>query len=96
MGGGGHPVCTIIIFVYVLRIIIYKKSIKNQYCCNELRVIWPIPHEILSEITRSTIIIKTISPVSAGNVIYGLYDPKYALRVIQTHTVGFYGPIRSR
>ena len=29
---GGHPVCTIIIFVYVLRIIIYKKSIKNQYC----------------------------------------------------------------
>ena len=38
----------------------------------------------------------TTSPVSAGNVIYGLYDPKYALRVIQTHTVGFYGPIRSR
>ena len=29
----GHPVCTIIIVVYVLRIIIYKKnSIKNQYC----------------------------------------------------------------
>ena len=59
-------------------------------------MIWPIPHEILSEITRSTIIIKTISPVSAGNVIYILYNPKYALRVIQTHTVGFYGPIRSR
>ena len=29
---GGHPVCTIMIFVYVLRIIIYKKIIKNQYC----------------------------------------------------------------
>ena len=26
------------------------------YICNELRVIWPIPHEILSVITRSTII----------------------------------------
>ena len=24
--------------------------------CNELRVIWPVPHEILSVITRSTII----------------------------------------
>ena len=24
-GGGGHPVCTIIIFVYVLRINIYNK-----------------------------------------------------------------------
>ena len=23
--GGGHPVCTVIIFVYVLRIIIYAK-----------------------------------------------------------------------
>ena len=57
--------------------------------CNELRVIWPIPHEILSVITRSTII-------TAGNVIYVLYNPKYALRVIQTHPVGFYGPIRSR
>ena len=29
---GVHPVCTITIFVYVLRIIIYKKIIKNQYC----------------------------------------------------------------
>ena len=26
------------------------------YICNELRVIWPVPHEILSVITRSTII----------------------------------------
>ena len=26
------------------------------YMCNELRVIWPIPHKILSVITRSTII----------------------------------------
>ena len=29
---------------------------KLMYDCNELRVIWPIPHEILSVITRSTII----------------------------------------
>ena len=27
-----------------------------MYMCNELRVIWPVPHEILSVITRSTII----------------------------------------
>ena len=28
----------------------------GYYICNELRVIWPVPHEILSVITRSTII----------------------------------------
>ena len=27
-----------------------------KYKCNELRVIWPVPHAILSVITRSTII----------------------------------------
>ena len=30
--------------------------IKDHCLCNELRVIWPIPHKILSVITRSTII----------------------------------------
>ena len=27
----------------------------TSFMCNELRVIWPVPHEILSVITRSTI-----------------------------------------
>ena len=31
-GGGGTLYVQFVIFVYVLRIIIYKKSIKNQYC----------------------------------------------------------------
>ena len=30
--------------------------LSNIYMCNELRVIWPIPHEVLSVITRLTII----------------------------------------
>ena len=38
---------------------IFRKLLNKYICiymCNELRVIWPVPHEILSVITRSTII----------------------------------------
>ena len=47
-------------------------------------------------ITRSTIIYETVSPGAAGINIYILYGSKYTVRVVQTHTVGFYGPFRSR
>ena len=46
--------------------------------------------------TRSTIIYETVSPGAAGINIYILYGSKYTVRVVQTHTVGFYGPFRSR
>ena len=61
-----------------------------------LGVLWPDLHEILNVTTRSTIIYETTSPDSAGNIIYILYGFKYTVRVIQTHTVGFCGPFRSR
>ena len=47
-------------------------------------------------ITRSTIIYETGSPGAAGINIYILYGSKYTVRVVQTHTVGFCGPFRSR
>ena len=35
---------------------VYLGYFLSGYRCNELRVIWPIPHEVLSVIARSTII----------------------------------------
>ena len=44
-----------------LKVVTFKCQIRvtelfDRLYCNELRVIWPVPHEILSVITRSTII----------------------------------------
>ena len=52
--------------------------------------------QIPNMITRSTIIYETVSPGAAGISIYIYYGSKYRVRVVQTHTVGFDGPFRSR
>ena len=42
-----------ILILYVFEAVLF---ICFVFMCNELGVIWPVPHEILSVITRSTII----------------------------------------
>ena len=64
--------------------------------CNELRGIMARSTQVPNMITRSTIIYETVSPGAAGISIYIYYGSKYRVRVVQTHTVGFDGPFRSR
>ena len=64
--------------------------------CNELRGIMARSTQIPNMITRSTIIYEIVSPGAAGISIYIYYGSKYRVRVVQTHTVGFDGPFRSR
>ena len=51
-----RPEFDINIYLVLLKDSVQGKHYLLHSICNELRVIWPIPHEILSVITRSTII----------------------------------------